>query len=146
MLKRAILFLRRKKVKSLILLIVLSIIAIFVSISAEIKKTSDLSAKEIREAVGAKFRIQVDKSKSDNFQDNGNGLEYIGIPLDDKILNTILKDERIKNFNAAITNETFLYRSVGTHIELDKMNNKYDDDKIMRYLTTYEGNSNLNMN
>lgn len=85
--KRALLFLLRKKSKSVILLVILTVIATLVLICISIGSASDIAAQNLRETMGGYFKIETNLER-----------ETIQ-PVDDALVQKVMDSGGIKAYN-----------------------------------------------
>lgn len=143
-LSRAFLSVHRKKGKSIVLFMVLLVVSTFVLVGLSIKYSADTAAQELRHSLGGSFGLVVDKSKSENFiasENQSSGVQYVGAPLDDSVIEEVLKTPNIESYNASQIGEAILTNANGEYLEPAKTNNQYDDDEILLHTVTSEMNT-----
>ena len=143
-LSRAFLSVHRKKGKSIVLFMVLLVVSTFVLVGLSIKYSADTAAQELRHSLGGSFGLVVDKSKSENFiasENQSSGVQYVGAPLDDSVIEEVLKTPNIESYNASQIGEAILTNANGEYLELVETNNQYDDDETLLHTVTSEMNT-----
>lgn len=143
-LSRAFLSVHRKKGKSIVLFMVLLVVSTFVLVGLSIKYSADTAAQELRHSLGGSFGLVVDKSKSENFiasENQSSGVQYVGAPLDDSVIEEVLKTPNIESYNASQIGEAILTNANGEYLEPVKTNNQYDDDETLLHTVTSEINT-----
>lgn len=143
-LSRAFLSVHRKKGKSIVLFMVLLVVSTFVLVGLSIKYSADTAAQELRHSLGGSFGLVVDKSKSENFiasENQSSGVQYAGAPLDDSVIEEVLKTPNIESYNASQIEEAILTNANGEYLELVETNNQYDDDETLLHTVTSEMNT-----
>lgn len=90
-LERAILYLIRKKHKSIIMFAILTVIASLVFICVSIGNAAETASRNLRETMGGYFKITTNTQQG-YYQ-----------PVDDSLVQTVLKEEGIKSFNGLDT-------------------------------------------
>lgn len=142
--QRAILYIRRKRSKSLILFLILLVIATFVLTGFSIRRASETAALNLRQSLGGSFSLTIDKSKSDNFQPRKNGetgMVYIGEPISDKVVEQVMKTKGIDDLNAYRTGNALLKSKDSEYLHLVKTNDRYQDDEIAQHTITSEADT-----
>ena len=104
--KRAYLYVTRKKGKSILLFFILLIMATFVLTGLSIQKASQAAQKNLREALGGKFYITVELSESNPYfriVDDGEGsLEfYTELPVTQDMIGAIMEISGIEKYDAS---------------------------------------------
>lgn len=104
--KRAYLYVTRKKGKSILLFFILLIMATFVLTGLSTQKASQAAQKNLREALGGKFYITVELTESNPYfrmADDGEGaLElYTELPITQDIINAIMEISGIEKYDAS---------------------------------------------
>ncbi len=94
--KRAFLYITRKKGKSILLFFILLIMATFVLAGLSIQKVSQAEQKNLREALGGKFRVLVNFSENNPYfkeikDGEGNTELYTELPITQDVIGCILK-------------------------------------------------------
>lgn len=104
--KRAFLYVTRKKGKSILLFFILLVMATFVLTGLSIEKSSQAAQKNLREALGGEFQIVVDLSENNPYarRDNdgeGNVELYTEYPITREIIDTVMTVNGIERYDAA---------------------------------------------
>lgn len=102
--KRAFLYMIRKRVKTIIMFLVMLILSTFAITGISIYKATSETALSLRQSVGGSIKLGLDESKSANwlYQQGVGGImvDYIGTPITDNDIQTIMEIKGIKNYNA----------------------------------------------
>ena len=103
--KRAYLYVTRKKGKSILLFFILLIMATFVLTGLSIEKVSQAEQKNLREALGGEFHITVQLSESNPYfreTDDGEGNVELGteFPITQDVINAVMSTDGIKSYDA----------------------------------------------
>ncbi len=104
--KRAFLYVTRKKGKSILLFFVLFIMATFVLYGLSIEKTSQAEQKNLRKSLGGVFTVMPEFSKQNPYYtklDDGNGgyTLYTECPLTQEIIDAVTKIDGIEKYDAS---------------------------------------------
>ena len=104
--KRAFLYVTRKKGKSILLFFVLFIMATFVLSGLSIEKTSQAEQKNLRKSLGGVFTVMPEFSKQNPYYtklDDGNGgyTLYTECPLTQEIIDAVTKIDGIEKYDAS---------------------------------------------
>ncbi|MDE5909647.1 MAG: FtsX-like permease family protein [Lachnospiraceae bacterium] len=104
--KRAFLYVTRKKGKSILLFFILLIMATFVLTGLSTQKASQEAQKNLREALGGKFYISVELSESNPYfriVDDGEGALdlYTELPVTQDMINAIMEISGIEKYDAS---------------------------------------------
>ena len=104
--KRAYLYVTRKKGKSILLFFILLIMATFVLTGLSTQKASQAAQKKLREALGGKFYITVELSESNPYfrivDDEEGALEiYTELPVTQDMINAIMEISGIEKYDAS---------------------------------------------
>lgn len=104
--KRAYLYVTRKKGKSILLFFILLIMATFVLTGFSIQKASQAEQKNLREALGGKFCITVELSESNPYfriVDDGEGALdlYTELPVTQDMIGAIMEISGIEKYDAS---------------------------------------------
>lgn len=103
-LKRAVLYMTRKRGKALIIFLILFILSTFAITGLSILWATQQTALSLRQAIGGSIRLELDESKSANwtYQQGigGTMVGYIGTPITDNDIQKIMSIKGIKDYNA----------------------------------------------
>ncbi|MDE7332761.1 MAG: FtsX-like permease family protein [Lachnospiraceae bacterium] len=104
--KRAYLYVTRKKGKSILLFFILLIMATFVLTGLSTQKASQEAQKNLREALGGEFYIAVELSESNPYfriADDGEGALdlYTELPVTQDMINAIMEISGIEKYDAS---------------------------------------------
>ena len=93
--KRAYLYVTRKKGKSILLFFIFLIMATFVLAGLSIQKASQAAQKKLREAIGGKFCVSVELSESNPYfriEDDGEGALdlYTELPVTQDMMDVLI--------------------------------------------------------
>lgn len=144
LMSRAFLYIRRKRSKTLILFLVLLVLATFVLSGVSVKRASETAELNIRQALGGKFGISIDKTKSDHFQpikEGESGVQYIGKPIDNSVINKIMETDGIDKYNAYYSGQALLKSKTMEYLKLIQTNDRYKDDVKMQHTIGNEANT-----
>ncbi|GAB2027094.1 ABC transporter permease [Lactovum odontotermitis] len=140
--ERAVLYIRRKKGKSLILFFILLLVSALLLTGFSIRGAFQSTAYHLRQSLGGSFGLTIDKSKSDHFQprkdgkEGQEGLEYVGKPISDEVVKQIASLPEIRDFNASQVGNGILQGKDAAPLELVKTNTDYaDGDPILHTFT-----------
>lgn len=102
--KRAYLYVTRKKGKSILLFFILLVMATFVLTGLSIRKSSQVAQQNIREALGGEFELVVDLSESNPYarresDEEGNTELYTEYPITQEIIDTVMAVGGIESYN-----------------------------------------------
>lgn len=103
--KRAFLYVTRKKGKSILLFFILLVMATFVLTGLSIVKSSQEAQQNLREALGGEFQIVTDLSDNNPYakkivDDEGNVDLYTEYPITQEIIDMAMTIDGIKSYNA----------------------------------------------
>ena len=103
--KRAYLYVTRKKGKSILLFFILLIMATFVLTGLSIEKVSQAEQKNLREALGGEFHITVELSESNPYfremnDGEGNVELWTEFPITQDVINAVMSTDGIKSYDA----------------------------------------------
>ncbi|MDE7311532.1 MAG: ABC transporter permease [Eubacterium sp.] len=106
MIKRAYLYVTRKKGKSILLFFILLIMATFVLAGLSTQKASQEAQRNLREALGGKFCITVELSESNPYfkiVDDGEGAHdlYTELPVTQDMIGAIMEISGIEKYDAS---------------------------------------------
>ncbi len=139
--KRAYLYVRRKKRKSLLLCITIFLLSSFSVIGLLLRSITDLAVTQTRESLSGSFRIAPDMQNRENITiseaDGQTNISYIGEPLNEKIVETIQRTQKINSYNAVIKADALLQGD----IRLIDYNGKYQDDPAAARLISVEADT-----
>lgn len=103
-LKRAILYITRKRGKALIIFLILLILSTFAITGISILKATQRTALSLRQSVGGSIKLELDDSKKKNWTyKQGVGgvmVDYIGKPITDDEIQKIMSIKGVKDYNA----------------------------------------------
>ena len=104
--KRAFLYITRKKGKSILLFFILLIMATFVLAGLSIQKVSQAEQKNLREALGGKFQVLVNFSENNPYfkeikDGEGNTELYTELPITQDVIDAIMTIDGIKSYDAS---------------------------------------------
>lgn len=104
--KRAYLYVTRKKGKSILLFFILLIMATFVLTGLSTQKASQEAQKNLREALGGEFYVSVELSESNPYfrvVDDGEGALdlYTELPITQDMINAIMEISGIEKYDAS---------------------------------------------
>ena len=142
--KRAFLYVTRKKGKSVLLFFVLLIMATFVLSGLSIEKASQAEQKNLRQSLGGVFELMPEFSEKNPYYtklDDGDGgyTLYTERPLTQEIIDAVAKIEGIKKYDASTPT------LVSTNLEVFPgnvpMKDKYNDLVYARTVSGTENNS-----
>ncbi len=97
-LKRALLYITRKRAKTFLMFAILFVIATFVLAGLSIKKGTDIAAESLRESLGGNFTLKPQMDMSD-YQMEGGSMVYAGKHLGDADIAKVMEVDGIKAFN-----------------------------------------------
>ncbi len=105
--KRAYLYVTRKKGKSILLFFILLIMATFVLTGLSTQKASQEAQKNLREALGGEFYVSVELSESNPYfrvVDDGEGTLdlYTELPVTQDMINAIMEISGIEKYDASV--------------------------------------------
>jgi len=106
MIKRAFLYLLRKPAKTLVLLLVLIVIARFVTTGITILTSADSSTSDVRTSIGGSIKLELDytnTSGASQFSSGGisaSAATYTGDYIQDDLINKILSIDGVEDYNA----------------------------------------------
>lgn len=103
--KRAFLYVTRKKGKSVLLLIIFLVMATFVLTGLSIEKASQVTQSSLRQALGGEFKVIPDYSENNPYfkmdQDNeGNVSIYTERPVTKDMIDTVMRISGIESYDA----------------------------------------------
>ncbi len=142
--KRAFLYVTRKKGKSILLFFVLLIMATFVLSGLSIEKASQAEQKNLRQSLGGVFELMPEFSEKNPYYtklDDGNGgyTLYTKRPLTQEIIDAVAKIDGIEKYDASTPT------LVSTNLEVFPgnvpMKDKYNDLVYARTVSGTENNS-----
>lgn len=104
--KRAFLYITRKKGKSILLFFILLIMATFVLTGLSIQKVSQAEQKNLREALGGKFQVLVNFSENNPYfkeikDGEGNTELYTELPITQDVIDAIMTIDGIEKYDAS---------------------------------------------
>lgn len=104
--KRAYLYVTRKKGKSILLFFLLLVIATFVLTGLSIEKSSKAAQKNLREALGGEFEIVTEFSERNpyakrKYDSEGNVGLYTEYPITQEVIDNVMAVNGIKSYDAA---------------------------------------------
>lgn len=104
--KRAFLYITRKKGKSILLFFILLIMATFILTGLSIQKVSQAEQQNLREALGGKFQVLVDFSENNPYfkeikDVEGNAELYTELPITQDVIDAIMTIDGIKSYDAS---------------------------------------------
>lgn len=104
--KRAFLYVTRKKGKSILLFFILLVMATFVLTGLSIERSSQEAQQSLRAALGGEFEVVVDFSESNPYAQResdgeGNVNLYTEYPITQEIIDTVMTVNGIKSYDAA---------------------------------------------
>lgn len=104
--KRAFLYITRKKGKSILLFFILLIMATFVLTGLSIQKVSQAEQKNLREALGGEFCVSVELTESNPYfriDDDGEGAFelYTELPITQDMVDAIMEISGIEKYDAS---------------------------------------------
>ena len=104
--KRAFLYVTRKKGKSILLFLILLVMATFVLTGLSIEKSSQEAQQSLREALGGEFEVVVDFSENNPYAKRENDGEgnvnlYTEYPITQEIIDAVMTVNGIKSYDAA---------------------------------------------
>ncbi len=98
------LYLRRKKIKNGILLVMLFVIGVLIISGMAILRSTDDSASSMRKTIGGSVHLSLDETNNSNWKYTqgigGTSVEYIGTPVTDETIREIMQIEGITGYNA----------------------------------------------
>ena len=102
--KRAWLYVTRKKGKSILLFVILLIMATFVLTGLSIQKASDAKEKELRQSFGGTIRVEISYEKDNPYikEEKVDGGLVVGTtrPITHEVIDTIMKIPGLKSYDA----------------------------------------------
>ena len=103
--KRAFLYVTRKKGKSILLFLILLVMATFVLTGLSIEKSSHEAQQSLREALGGEFEVVVDFSENNPYAKRENDGEgnvnlYTEYPITQEIIDAVMTVNGIKSYDA----------------------------------------------
>jgi len=103
--RRAFLYVTRKKGKSILLFFLLLVMATFVLAGLSIQKESELEQRKLREALGGKFQVVVNLSENNPYfkeikDGEGNTELYTELPITRDVIDAIMTIDGIKGYDA----------------------------------------------
>ncbi len=103
--KRAYLYVTRKKGKSILLFFILLLMATFVLTGLSIAKSSQEAQRNLREVLGGEFQIVTDLSDNNPYakktvDSEGNVELYTEYPITQKVIDNVMTIDGIKSYNA----------------------------------------------
>lgn len=103
--KRALLYVTRKRGKSILLFFILLVMATFVLTGLSIEKSSQKAQQNLRAALGGQFEVVVDLSESNPYarrenDGEGNVNLYTEYPITQEIIDTVMTVNGIENYDA----------------------------------------------
>lgn len=115
--KRAYLYVTRKKGKSILLFFILLLMATFVLTGLSIAKSSQEAQRNLREVLGGEFQIVTDLSDNNPYakktvDSEGNVELYTEYPITQKVIDNVMTIDGIKSYNA----ETHTFVSVNIDV------------------------------
>ncbi len=139
--ERAYLYVRRKKRKSLLLLLTIFLLSSFGVTGLLLRSMTDLAVAQTRQSLRGAFRIALDMQNRENIRvseaDGQTSIHYIGEPLNEKVTAAIQGSLNIDTYNAVIK-ENVLLRGELTLIDF---NGNYHDDPVAKQLISVEGDT-----
>lgn len=139
--KRAYLYVRRKKRKSLLLCITIFLLSSFSVTGLLLRSVINLAITQTRESLSGAFRIAPDMNNAENVKlsevDGQIVINYIGEPLNEKIIDIIQRTQKIGAYNAVIKDNV----QIQENISLVDYNGKYQDDPIAMHFISVEADT-----
>lgn len=109
--KRAILYITRKRGKTLIMFLVLFILSTFAITGISIRGAISEAALSLRQSIGGSIKLELDENQSANwtYQQGVGGImvDYIGTPITDNDIQKIVGIKGIKDYNAVGDGDIF---------------------------------------
>lgn len=142
--ERAVIYIRRKRRKNLVLFLILLLISTMMLTGLSIRNAIETASYNLRQSLGGSFSVTINKSKSANFvprNDGQSGLRYVGKPITDKIIKQISSTEGISDYNAIQVGNAIIKRNNGTFLKLVKTNSNFDSDRLIMNTITAEANT-----
>lgn len=141
--QRAYLYVRRKTGKSILLLLVMLLLFSFVMTGLLLYRAADLAIQQTRQTLGGGFRIAPDLQNRENVMiteaDGQTHVTYIGAPLDEALIQTVLAEGEISTYNAVLKGEALLRED----LRLIDYNGIYQDDPIAAHLVPVETDTSI---
>ena len=141
--KRAVLYIRRKTGKSVLLLLVMLVLCSFVMLGLLLHHTTDAGIRQTRQSIGGGFRIAPDLQNRDHVTVSTAGgqtnITYIGEPLDEKLVQAVLDRGEITECNAVMRGEALLQEE----LSLVDCNGRYREDVTASHLVSVEADTSL---
>lgn len=109
--KRAWIYVKRQKVRTLIIFLVLSVISTLVLSGIAFELSANEAAKSVRKSVGGKITLDIDTSEK-NFKLEGSDgqqkqYQYVGDNINDDTLNALKKVDGVSGYNATRAGESY---------------------------------------
>lgn len=102
--KRAMLYVTRKRGKSILLLVILLIMSSFVLTGLAIGKASESTQKDLRKALGGEFQVNVNYSEDNPYFKmdtvDGGVIMYSEMPISQEVISAIMKVPGIERYDA----------------------------------------------
>ena len=143
-LKRAFLYVTKKRGKSILLFIIFLVMATFVLTGLSIEKAAQIAQDNLRYALGGEFEIVPDYSESNPYykrltDDEGNFSIYTERPVTQEIIDKVMETDGIKSYDGMAQS------LVSTNLEVIPgtvpVKDKYRDMVYSRFVTGTENNS-----
>ena len=103
-LKRAVLYITRKRGKALIMFFILFILSTFAITGLSILQSTQETALSLRQSIGGSIKLELDESKRKNWAYKqgvgGTMVDYIGNPITDADIQKIMGIEGVTDYNA----------------------------------------------
>lgn len=136
--KRAYLYVQRKKGKTLLLVVTIFFLTSFGVIGLLLRFVTNLAIAQTRQSLDGAFRIAPDMKNSENVimsvVDGQTIVNYIGEPLDNKIVEAVQDGQNIEVYNAVIRENVLIKGD----LSLVDFNGKYRDDPVAMHLISME--------
>ena len=143
-LKRAFLYVTKKRGKSILLFIIFLVMATFVLTGLSIEKATQIAQDNLSYALGGEFEIVPDYSESNPYykrltDDEGNFSIYTERPVTQEIIDKVMETDGIKSYDGMAQS------LVSTNLEVISgtvpVKDKYRDMVYSRFVTGTENNS-----
>ncbi|WP_343208337.1 ABC transporter permease [Anaerolentibacter hominis] len=108
LMKRALLYISRKRGRSILLLIILFVMSTFLMMGIAVKASTDRAAKELRKSFGSSFILKTDNENPGNYgpPKNVDGYSYrpyIGPMIEQKLIDEIMSVDGVSNYFTDVT-------------------------------------------
>lgn len=141
--QRAYLYVQRKAGKSILLLLVMSLLFLLVMAGMLLYRATDLAIRRARQSLGGGFRVAPDMRNQENVMiteaDGQTNVAYIGAPLDEAFLQAVGDREEINAYNAVLKGDMLLREDLC----LIDYNGIYQEDPIAAHLVSVEADTSL---